>query len=105
MNLIKEVGGFTRRTIPDKSEDISEIVNINHIIDYNLLRYVHIYLRSPEECPFARGNWMVEMYSSDENITIIRLPKEMQKEEVIRYCDPLLRRLIVSIHMPSIWHL
>lgn len=85
-----------RHAIPPEDKDITEIIAFP--IEYLkiCLSNIEIYLRSPEDCPYARGNWIIDLIFKDGRVLCIKLPKEMEKSDVLRYCAPLLEFLNVG---------
>ncbi len=52
---------------------------------------LNIYQRSPEDCPFGRGNWVIDLMDRHNMRGLsIKLPLKMTKAQVDAYCKPLL---------------
>lgn len=88
---VKEVKGFVRGVIPEKDEtiftDFPELeANANFIDD------VKYYYRAVDDCPFARGNWIIDIELFG-NIFALKLPLSMHANDVIRYIKPLRKKL------------
>lgn len=87
---IQEVNGVTRQSIPKENETIFTDFNqdlFKKAVD------ITCYYRPKEECPFNRGNWMIDIVTSNEmsfRIMCIRLPKEMTEDQVMKYSKPLI---------------
>lgn len=82
---LRKVDCFVRNSIPSESDNINEFdFNPKNIV------YMDVYFRKPEDCPFARGNWLVDVYMTDETMVCIKLPKEMSEKQVLSYVKPLM---------------
>ena len=86
-----EVYGTNRESIPKENETIEEILKINDVLP--LITDVVIYLRIPEQCPYNRGNWVIDLGFKNGEIFAIKLPKEMTEEQVVKYAKPLIDKL------------
>jgi hypothetical protein len=83
---IMEVEGLTRKDIPKEGETILDDFGIN----FDTLIGLHVYYRSPEQCPWGRGNWIIDMsFDNTDKIFCLRLPKDMEKEKVINFVKPV----------------
>jgi hypothetical protein len=85
----KEVDCYVSHSIPTDKE------NILTDFDFNIpnIHSVGVYFREPEACPFARGNWLIDIHFIDDTISCIKLPKEMSEEQVMSYIKPLINIL------------
>jgi hypothetical protein len=86
--IFGEVNCCNRLSILEKDESI--------LTDFpgseKVIKYLSYYFRSPEDCPFGRGNWIIDLFSERDNqipIICIKLPKEMTKEQVKQFIKPL----------------
>lgn len=73
--------------IPADDVFIDEIVCMDKIQG---LSHVDIYLRNKIDCPFGRGNWIIDIIFKDGQIFSVKLPSQMTEERVKDYCKPLL---------------
>lgn len=87
---IEKVNGTNRKNIPEDGADISEVVNIEYLIEF--LESINIWYRGKESCPFARGNWLIDLTNKFGETYCIKLPKEMTEQAVMKYAQPLLDR-------------
>lgn len=83
-----EVDGQTRPTIPEAGETIEEIVVFDPDV-LNSIKSIKIYQRDKDACPWALGNWIIDIFLFDGKVFCLRLPLEMTKEHVLEYCKPL----------------
>lgn len=93
--ILKEVNCLNRRTIPSENETISDDVDIEKTIP--LVKEMTIYFRDKESCPMNRGNWIVDLHMADNQLCAIKLPKEMQEKDVLKYMQPMIDRLDFTI--------
>lgn len=72
-----------------KNLDITEVYNLDK---FPIERAVglYVYLRDERDCPFARGNWMIDIVFDDGEIQCIKLPKEITEEQVNKWLQPLI---------------
>lgn len=86
---ISPVDCLNRSSIPDKSEDIfTDFPDLRSAVE--LISRVSCYPRSARDCPFGRGNFMIDIYDMDGNIRCIKLPKEMEESHFFDYVRPLM---------------
>ena len=83
---VQAVEGYHRKTIPNENESV-----LDHF-DFNIetISSVVVYQRSPEDCPLARGNWVIDVKFDDGHLLALKLPKEMTPEQMRKYCQPLI---------------
>jgi hypothetical protein len=82
----ENVDCLNRNNVPDKHETIMEVIDkVDDVIS------IDIYLRESIDCPFGRGNWLIDVRFKDKSLVCIKLPKEMSQEAVNAYCQPLLK--------------
>lgn len=90
------VDGRTLHSVPDENRDIREIIDFESEAFKKILG-VSIYQRLPEDCPWARGNWMIDIQLSNGTrigqVFCLRLPLEMEEEAVVRFAKPLLDKI------------
>jgi hypothetical protein len=83
---LRKVDGMTRGSVPDEGVTIFDDFDF----DIDSIDYFDIYLREPQDCPFGRGNWLIDIYSKDDRLLCIRLPMEMSESQVFAYAKPLI---------------
>lgn len=86
MIKFQKVDGYVRNTIPEPHENILTYFNFN----IPTISEIAIYLRDPKDCPFRRGNWVIDVCFNDSEVACFKLPKEMEEEQVMHYMKPLL---------------
>lgn len=77
-----------RTYVPLKDETIFTDFDKNILLP--VIKFITIYYRDPRDCPYARGNWMIDMTLIDNNVFCYKLPKEMKEEDFMNYCQPLI---------------
>lgn len=88
MKIIGEkVECSNRYEIPLEGETIADDFKIELMLPH--IDTVNYYLRKQEECPFNRGNWIIDIRFIEGNLFCIKLPKEMTEENVIKFIKPL----------------
>lgn len=74
--------------IPDDNETIEDFIDLNKTMPH--VASIAYYFRAPEDCPFARGNWILDLKLKDGNITCFKFPKEMSEDHFLKFLIPLL---------------
>lgn len=77
-----------RDSVPDENESIATDFEID--LFFPIISKVRGYLRTKEECPFARGNWIIDITFNHSDIFCIKLPIEMTEENFLKYSKPLM---------------
>lgn len=85
---IKEVNAIKRDTIPAEGETIDQDIHVDQIVKH--CNGMNVYQRSKQECPFGRGNWIVDCVHDEEVILCLKLPLEMTKNQLDKFLKPLL---------------
>ena len=88
---VKEVHGFNHPDMPIENETIEDSLDIDKLLP--IIRCASYYLRSPKDCPLARGNWMLDIEAKDGQMYCFKYPKEMTEERFVEFLQPLLSRL------------
>lgn len=83
-----DVPGITKAPAPYHAGDT--LLKDLDEIDWSAFSSCRVYRREPEDCPFGRGNWMLDLFYTDKNFPAIpnlciRLPYEWTKEEMDQY--------------------
>jgi len=92
MQVIGEsVEGFNYKGIPEENETIEDSIDVDKLI--RIIYSTSYYLRSPQECPFGRGNWILDIRTKDGQMYCFRYPKEMSEEQFLKYLQPLLSKI------------
>lgn len=83
------VGCKVRKFKPELGVTISDDFDLDRIV--KVLKGFSYYRREREDCPFARGNWIIDLYENDTDIFLsLKLPLEMTEDEIIQYIQPLI---------------
>lgn len=82
---LKKVDCFLRESIPTNQETILTDFDIK---PENIVS-LKVYFRSPQDCPFGRGNWIIDAVNIQNKVECIKLPKEMTEEQVLAFIKPL----------------
>jgi len=88
---IMKVNGMVRDSIPEPHETIEDDFYLDRIIP--VLRDYSVYRRSPEECPFGRGNLVLDMHLKNGEIYAIKFPLSMTRKQLTIYLKPLRKRI------------
>jgi hypothetical protein len=93
MNVgIEEVRGYNCPNIPGDDETIDDHLEIDMLLPF--VYSVSYYRRNPEDCPLARGNWMVDIRLKDGQMMCYKYPIEMKEEKFVTFLRPLLEKLV-----------
>ena len=98
--ILKEVKCLNRNDIPKKGETIADDFHLEKLVP-NVLE-MNVYIRDEDECPFHRGNWMIDIDLIDGTTFAIKLPKEMAEEDVKNFIKPLVD--LLEEHKKSFLH-
>ncbi len=93
---LQKINAYNRDSIPEENATIEDDLYLDMMIP--LISNVEWYFRSPEACPFARGNWMLDLHMIDGSINAFKFPKEMKEEQFVAFIKPLLDRMIPTKH-------
>src|ERR1700678_2908926 len=88
---VEKVNCLNRNTVPPEGETIADDFEIEKMAP--LIHDMTIYLRKKEDCPFNRGNWMIDIRLINGALWSLKLPKEMKKAEVMNHVQPLIDSL------------
>lgn len=86
-----EVNGFTMKVMPKNNETIEDHMYIDALLE-NGSSFTYYY-REPHDCPFGKGNWILDMIGKDGEITCFRFPKQMTEKRFLKFLHPLLSRI------------
>lgn len=84
---ILEVSGLVRTEVPGDGETIATDFDINQMAPD--IKEVCMYYRSKEDCPFGRGNLILDITHQDGGIFCIKFPFEMTEQHLMDYIKPL----------------
>ena len=87
-SIIEEVECSNRKEIPLENETIADDFEIEKMAPF--IKQVSVYLRDSFECPFGRGNWMIDMRFLDGRLFSIKLPKQMKEDDIKKFVQPLI---------------
>lgn len=89
--IAQKVDACNRLEIPMENEtietDFPELFTTPDVLES--ISCVKVYLRTKEECPFNRGNWIIDILFGNEFIQCLKLPLSMHKDSVLKYIEPL----------------
>lgn len=80
-----------RAKIPVDNENIGEIVNIQALFKEEFS--IHWYHRSAVDCPYGRGNAIIDIELKNGSIFCIKLPLETTKEQILNFIKPISEKL------------
>jgi hypothetical protein len=89
MLRIENVKCLNRTTAPPDDANIIDDVGLSAEAISGIIT-ITIYKRLPEDCPFARGNWMIDLKFKDGCTYCVKLPCSMSEEQVKKFCQPLI---------------
>lgn len=95
---LMEVKTNNRLSIPEPNETILTDMKINAEAIYDM----KVYFREPEDCPYNRGNWIIDIFFSETDLLCLKLPKEMSKEAVLAYIKPLTDELEMGYEFKNV---
>lgn len=87
---MKQVQCFNRHSIPEEGKTIDDDLNIEDVIKNS--KFMDYYFRKPKDCPFGRGNWILDLTLKDGTIISYKYPKEMTEERFLEFLKPLMDR-------------
>ncbi len=97
MQIIRrEVHGYNHAEMPEENETIADSLDIEVLLP--IIHSVSYYLRSPQDCPLARGNWILDIEAKDGQLYCFKYPKEMSEGRFVEFLQPLLSRLKRGAH-------
>lgn len=88
---VQEVVAFNYLQPIQDYDDVSVSLDMNLLIQN--VKSLTFYFRSPEECPFGRGNWILDIIDKNDALHCYKYPASMTKERFERFLKPLLDRL------------
>jgi|FreactTroBogLake_1042271.scaffolds.fasta_scaffold10853_2 hypothetical protein len=91
---INNVDCFVKKNIPKENETIEDEFNLKGLL--KIIQCINHYYRKPEDCPFGRGNWILDIYTKEGSIKCFKYPIKMTEEHFISYLKPLLDKLTKS---------
>lgn len=77
----------------EENETIENHVELDLLIPYILS--FNFYLRSPFDCPFARGNWVIDFYFYDGSLVSFKFPKDITEVRFKEFMQPLIDKIEV----------
>lgn len=86
----KSVQCFVAERIPRDDEVISDDLRIDELM--KITNSISYYFRDPNDCPFGRGNWILDLHLNDGQTWCFKYPIEMTIEHFLNYLKPLLDR-------------
>lgn len=85
---IQQVDCQVREDIPPENETIEEDFHLDILV--SMIAEINWYFRLPEECPFNRGNWILDITLLDGTLKCFKFRKEMSEERFREFLKPLL---------------
>ena len=92
--LGRDVNTVNRNEVPSENETICDDMDVNLASEF--FTSVKVYFRDKDECPFNRGNWIIDFFTCGDTmipIFCMKLPKSMTEEQVKRWVKPLVDKL------------
>ncbi|HEY2811795.1 MAG TPA: hypothetical protein VGJ00_10465 [Rhabdochlamydiaceae bacterium] len=92
MQIVGEkVQGYNHSEMPEAGETIADSWDLDILLP--MIRSASYYFRSPQDCPFARGNWLLDIRMKDGQLLCFKFPKEMTEKRFIEFLQPLLLKM------------
>ncbi len=88
----KEVNCLVRNAIPASGETILD--DFDNFSAHRIKKMTVCY-RQPEECPFGRGNAVVDLYFTDGELLCLKLPLDTPQDILYAWLKPILNHLPV----------
>lgn len=84
---------MNKKDIPLPNETIEDDINIDELS--KVISSFNVYSRSKEECPWNRGNWIIDFFSSGNPFPMfsLKLPIIMTKEALAQWLLPLREKI------------
>lgn len=98
---IKEVSGMVLNRLLTENDSIENDFDIEMMAA--VIKDINVYWRNKEECPFRRGNLVVDLILDNDQIFCIKLPYETSRPEIDRYLTPLLQ--LLEKHYGNLQHI
>jgi len=86
---VTEVEGMVRSSIPTENENIVDDLGIDTDKLKEWCNSIANYKRSKEECPLGRGNWIIDFMKDGVTMFCVKLPYEMTRAQIDKFCEPL----------------
>ena len=85
--IIQEVDGQTPKHMPGEDETIADYIHLDELNKH--IDGIDVYKRSPEDCPWARGSWMLDVMLKNGQLMCWRFPIEMSAEFAKKFFAPI----------------
>lgn len=82
-NVDKEIGC---------NETIDDYLDLDKLAE--LMISFCYYYRSPKDCPFGLGNWIIDIHTKDDKISAFKFSKKMTEKRFVDFLKPLTDRCI-----------
>jgi len=93
---IVKVQAYNRDSIPEDNVTIADDLDLDKLCPN--IKSVEYYLRSKEDCPLGRGNWMLDITLKQGSLVAYKYPIEMLEEKFVKFIQPLLARVLSMDH-------
>jgi hypothetical protein len=84
---LEEVDGQTLRYMPSEGETIADYLNLDELNKH--MEAICVYQRSAEDCPWARGNWILDVRLKNDQLLCWRFPIEMSSKFAKKFFAPI----------------
>ena len=98
----KEFHCYVSDKIPIDHETIADELNINYLVDMSFR--ISYYLRSQEDCPFGRGNWIIDFELKNGQLIAFKYPKDISVDDFNKFIKPLIDKCNCEVEIKSKMH-
>lgn len=88
---MQSVQSLNKHAPPLPGETIADDFDVVAIVEAGLS--ISVYPRAKEDCPFNRGNWIIDFKLGGDVKFCLKLPIQMKEEEVLSWLKPLTDKL------------
>lgn len=85
---IQKVSCLVKNSIPDENTTIKDEIDLDSLIPN--VKSINYYERKAKDCPFARGNWILDLEFKKGGTLCFKFPLEMKKTAFVAYIQPVL---------------
>ena len=84
----QEVHCMNCNVTPEDHETIADYMDIDEVIKH--AKDVIWYRREKRDCPFGRGNWIIDLPMKTGEMICAKYPLEMSHEQFLKFIKPLI---------------
>jgi hypothetical protein len=88
--IVQEIVGRHYDEPIQDNETINDFLDIDAVV--KVASSIAYYLRYKQDCPYGRGNWILDIYCKNDEIVMLKFPKDMTEERFALFLKPLIDR-------------